>query len=192
MALGVPPQSSATILSVPSNIASGSTVNLQFGTTYQGTLELSGKNNVTVNTVGNCGRARISPGPAITGWTRYAGNIYAAPVSFTPVQVAIGAEAISAAHWPNQPWATGTAGIPSSDLAGASLVFLANQSVVQSSTLTGNSVRTAKRFYVEAKLWMLAPASGRCKMAGCTCGRRTVKAPRGGPGTHPTATVRQE
>ena len=154
-AVGFPQQSTAAILPIPANIASGSTVNLQCGTTYQGTLELNGKTNVTVQTIGNCGKAGISPGRAITGWTRQSGNIYSAPISFTPVQVAIGGEAISAAHWPNQPWATSTAGLPSSDLAGANLVVLVNQSVVQSQTLTGNSISTSQRFYVEGKLWML-------------------------------------
>jgi parallel beta-helix repeat protein len=140
---------------VPGRIASGSTVWLQCGTTYQGTLELNGKERVTVTTAGKCGKARISPGRAISGWTRYAGKIYSAPVNFTPVQVAIDDVAVSPAHWPNQAWARDSASMPSADLAGASLVVLANQSVVSSSTLTENRVGTALPFYVEGKLWML-------------------------------------
>lgn len=161
LAGGIPVQANpnananAAILPIPGNIASGSSVNLQCGATYHGTLELSGKSNVTVRTVGTCGNARISPGRAITGWTRIAGRVYAAPIRFTPVQVAVGGEAARLAHWPNQSWATDAATLPGSDLAGASLVMLVNQSVVQSSTLAANRVGTNKPFYVEGKLWML-------------------------------------
>jgi len=150
-----PPPSTGTVLPMPTNIASGATVNLQCGTTYQGTLELNGKTNVTVNTAGTCGKASISPGRAITGWVKGTGNIYSAPISFAPVQVAVGGTYVSAAHWPNQPWATSTSGMPSTDLTGATLVFLSNQSVIQTQVLTSNSVSTAKPFYVEGKLWML-------------------------------------
>jgi parallel beta-helix repeat protein len=145
----------AAVLPIPTNVVNGATVSLQCGATYQGTLELNSMSNVTVKTVGNCGKASISPGRAVTGWARYSGNIYSAPISFTPQQVAIGGSAVSAAHWPNQPWATSTAGMPNGDLSGATLVVLANQSVIQSQTLNGNSVGTGKRFYVEGKLWML-------------------------------------
>jgi parallel beta-helix repeat protein len=143
------------VLPMPTNIANGATVNLECGKTYQGTLELNGKSNVTVKTVGTCGKAGITPGRAVTGWTKYQGNIYSAPVSFVPVQVAVDGNPASAAHWPNQPWAASTGGLPSSDLNGATLVTLENQSVVASKKLTSNSVGTSKPFYVEGKLWML-------------------------------------
>jgi parallel beta-helix repeat protein len=154
-ALALPLQSNAAVLPIPGNIANGSTVNLQCGNTYQGTLELNGKSNVTVQTVGTCGKAGISPGRAITGWTRQSGNIYSAPINFTPLQVSIGGQAVSAAHWPNQPWATGTGGMPSNDLTGATLVMLVNQSIIRAQTLTSNSISTSGKFYVEGKLWML-------------------------------------
>jgi parallel beta-helix repeat protein len=144
-----------TVLPTPTNVASGATVSLQCGTTYQGTLELNGKTNVTVKTVGTCGKAGISPGRAVTGWVKGAGNIYSAPISFAVVQVAVDSTLVPAAHWPNQPWATSTSGMPSSDLAGANHVFLDNQSVIRSQVLTGNSVSAGKPFYVEGKLWML-------------------------------------
>jgi parallel beta-helix repeat protein len=143
------------VLPIPTDVANGDTVSLKCGAVYQGTLELNGKSNVTVRTEGDCGKARISPGRAVTGWVRYSGNIYSAPISFTPQQVAVKASAVSAAHWPNQPWATSRAGMPDGDLSGATLVVLVNQSVIQSQTLTGNSIGTDKRFYVEGKLWML-------------------------------------
>ena len=153
--MGNSPGIAGTVLPIPANVASGATVSLQCGVTYQGTLELNGKTNVTVKTAGACGKASISPGRAITGWVKGTGNIYSAPISFAPVQVAVGGAFVSAAHWPNQAWATSTSGMPSTDLAGANLVFLANQSVIQSQVLTSNSVSTAKPFYVEGKLWML-------------------------------------
>ncbi len=149
------PPPAGSVLPIPTNVASGTTVSLQCGTTYQGTLELNGKTNVTVKTAGTCGKAIITPGRRITGWVKGTGSIYSAPISFNPVQVSVGGAFVSAAHWPNQPWATSTSGMPSSDLAGATHVFLANQSVIQSQVLTGNSVSTAKPFYVEGKLWML-------------------------------------
>ncbi|MGJ7918898.1 right-handed parallel beta-helix repeat-containing protein, partial [Massilia sp. LXY-6] len=142
-------------LPVPTNIASGATVNLQCGTTYQGTLDLNGKSNVTVTTTGTCGKATISPGSAITGWTKYSGNIYSAPISFTPTQVAIAGAPANKAHWPNSGWATSTSGMPSTDLSGATQVYLDNQSVAKIQALSTNSVSTAKPFYVEGKLWML-------------------------------------
>jgi hypothetical protein len=83
---GKAPPPGATV-PVPTNIANGTTVSLQCGTTYQGTLQLNGKSKVTVRTVGGCGKASITPGRAITGWTKYHGNIYVAPVDFVPVQV---------------------------------------------------------------------------------------------------------
>lgn len=150
-----PPPASGAVQPIPTNIANGATVNLQCGVTYQGTLELNGKTNVTVKTNGTCGKAGISPGRAVTGFVKGNGNIYSAPITFTPIQVAVGGTFVSAAHWPNQPWATSTSGMPSTDLAGATHVYLDNQSVIKTQVLSGNSVSTAKPFYVEGKLWML-------------------------------------
>jgi parallel beta-helix repeat protein len=144
---------------MPTNIANGATISLQCGKTYQGTLELNGKSKVTVKTAGTCGKAAISPGRAVTGWTRYRGNIYSAPVNFSPAQVAVAGNPVSAAHWPNAPWATSTGSIPNSDLNGATLVYRENQYVVQTQKLTSNSVSTSKPFYVEGKLWMLDTAN---------------------------------
>jgi parallel beta-helix repeat protein len=150
-----PTQPTASVLPVPTNIANGATVNLNCGQTYKGTLELTGKSNVTVTTLGTCGKATISPGNAITGWTKYSGNIYSAPIGFTPTQVAISGNPLSKAHWPNSGWATSTSGMPGTDLTGATQVYLDNQSVAKTLALTSNSVSTAKPFYVEGKLWML-------------------------------------
>jgi parallel beta-helix repeat protein len=148
---------SATVLPVPRNIASGTIVSLQCGKTYQGTLDLNGKSNITVITVGTCGKASITPGRAISEWTKYKGKIYSAPIDFTPVQVSISGQPVDAAHWPNRPriWADSGSAVPNSDLDGATLVYLENQSVVKTQVLTGDSVNRSKPFYVEGKLWML-------------------------------------
>ncbi|MDQ2820345.1 MAG: right-handed parallel beta-helix repeat-containing protein [Pseudomonadota bacterium] len=150
-----PTPTTGAVQPVPTNIANGSTVNLTCGVTYQGTLDLTGKSNVTVKTAGTCGKASITPGRAVTGFVKGTGNIYSAPISFTPLQVTVGGAFVSAAHWPNTPWATSTSGMPSTDLTGATLVYLDNQSVIKSQALTSNSVSTGKPFYVEGKLWML-------------------------------------
>jgi parallel beta-helix repeat protein len=149
------PAAPPPVLPVPRDIVDGATVLLECGTEYQGTLDLRGKTGVTVKTAGQCGKARISPRRPVTGWSRVAGSIYAAPIAFTPVQVAVGTNMLSVAHWPNLPWTTSTAGMPAGDLAGATLVVLENQSVIQSRLLDGNRIRTKRPFYVEGKRWML-------------------------------------
>jgi parallel beta-helix repeat protein len=143
------------MLPVPVNIADGSTVLLACGTLYQGTLNLQGRRGVTVKTAGNCGNARISPGRAVDGWTQVRAQVYAAPIGFVPAQVALDGVPLSRAHWPNRPWAAGTAGMPSQDLAGATLVVLVNQSVIQAYPMPPAGIDTTRPFYVEGKLWML-------------------------------------
>jgi parallel beta-helix repeat protein len=153
----VPSPTTTGVLPIPTNIANGSTVNLQCGQTYHGTLELDGKSDITVRTEGTCGKASITPGSAISGWTHHQGDIYSAPIGFAPVQVSVAGKPVDAAHWPNRPqmWATNPGEVPNSDLDGATLVYLANQSVAQTTTISGNSVNTPHWFYVEGKLWML-------------------------------------
>jgi len=153
----VPSASTATVQPVPTNIANGATVSLQCGQTYQGTLDLNGKSNVTVRTTGTCGKASITPGSTVSGWTQYQGNVYSAPIGFTPVQVSIAGKPVNAAHWPNgsQAWVDGGTAVPNGDLDGATLVYLENQSVAQTQRISGSSVNTSKPFYVEGKLWML-------------------------------------
>jgi parallel beta-helix repeat protein len=148
----------SAIIPIPKKITSGSTVGLQCGRTYQGTLELNGKFDITITTVGTCGKASITPGRPISGWTKHKknGKIYSAPVDFIPVQVSVAGEPVDAAHWPNQPhWAASGSIVPNSDLNGATLVYLENQSVVKTRQISGGVANTSKPFYVEGKLWML-------------------------------------
>jgi parallel beta-helix repeat protein len=151
------PAPTGSVLPTPTNIPNGSTVSLQCGTTYQGTLNLAGKSNVTVQTLGTCGKATITPGRAVTGWTLYQGGIYSAPISFNPVQVSVAGKPMESAHWPNKPqtWAAVGSAVPNSDVTGATLVYIDNLWTIRTETLTSNSVSTAKPFYLEGKLWML-------------------------------------
>src|SRR5690606_16868219 len=74
------PDSSQAALALPTSVANGSTVELECGRLYRGSLNLNGKTNVSVRTNGACGKAVISPGQEITGWTRHGGNIWVAPI----------------------------------------------------------------------------------------------------------------
>jgi parallel beta-helix repeat protein len=174
---------SQSALPLPSNIADGSTVELQCGRVYQGTLSLRSKSSVTVKTVGTCGKAVITPAQPITGWTLYQGSIYSAPIAYNAAQVMVDAQPASAAHWPNrsQTWvkATGTTSttltytMPNADVVGATLVFRPYEWSIDARNITAyangvmtlastgklsfdNRALTAQPdFYVEGKLWML-------------------------------------
>jgi len=168
------------LLPLPANIANGSIVSLMCGRTYVGTLNLVGKYNVRVRTDGACGKAAISPGQPVTGWVREYKNIYSAPIRFSPAQVSVGGEPIELAHFPNRPkiWAKGKTrnpnqlrfAMPSADLAGAQLVFRANDWLIEKRPVrefSDGSILLAPKvgdafdlpaepeFYVEGKLWML-------------------------------------
>ncbi|RZI43308.1 right-handed parallel beta-helix repeat-containing protein [Herbaspirillum sp. HC18] len=178
------PSQAMPALGMPSNVASGSVVRLQCGRVYRGTLDLSGKSNVTVRTEGDCGKAILAPGRPITGWTPHLNNIYSAPIDFDPAQVLIDARPLSLAHWPNQPptWVTAqsstsdsvTYPMPNADLAGATLVFQPFKWSIEARKIAAyaNGVMTLNpredrttydgynpvgtpSFYVEGKLWML-------------------------------------
>ncbi|TFV94014.1 hypothetical protein E4K72_18545, partial [Oxalobacteraceae bacterium OM1] len=77
-----PPVTSTALppLPLPASVANGSTVQLECGRVYAGSLNLSGKSNVTVTTSGTCGNATITPGQAVSGWSKYQGNVYVANI----------------------------------------------------------------------------------------------------------------
>ncbi|MGV3655885.1 MAG: right-handed parallel beta-helix repeat-containing protein [Noviherbaspirillum sp.] len=171
------------MLAMPSGVASGSVLELQCGRTYQGSLDLAGKSDITVRTAGDCGNAVISPGQAITGWSRHQGNVFSAPAPFAVAQVIVGGEPMRLAHWPSraQTWAKASASnasslsyaMPNPDLAGATLVFKPYEWAVEARRINGYSGTTMAvgptgninfdgyalggqvEFYVEGKLWML-------------------------------------
>jgi parallel beta-helix repeat protein len=177
------PDTSQPFLALPSTIVDGSTVELQCGRVYQGTLNLRSRTNVTVKTVGTCGKAVITPAQPVGGWSLYKGSIYSAPIAWDAAQVMVGAQPVEAAHWPSrsQVWAkaTGTTStslsysMPNADLVGATLLFRPYDWAVDARKITAysNGVMTLAstgnlsfdgrplsgqpNFYVEGKLWML-------------------------------------
>jgi hypothetical protein len=170
----------AQLLPLPAHVANGSTVELQCGRTYGGTLDLTGKYRVTVRTAGDCGKASITPAQPVSGWARHQGNIWSAPLRFAPAQVSIGGQPLELAHFPNKPqtWAKGKSrnpatleyAMPHGDLAGALLVYRPFDWMIETRTVqdyedgvitlgpkTGDAFDppAAVDFYVEGKLWML-------------------------------------
>ncbi|HEY4540967.1 MAG TPA: right-handed parallel beta-helix repeat-containing protein [Noviherbaspirillum sp.] len=177
------PNTTQPALPVPGAIANGSTVLLECGRSYVGTLDLKGKSDVTVKTAGSCGNAVLSPGQALSGWSRHEGNVYSAPVAFDVGQLVLDGQPLERAHWPNRPqtWAKASGSsattlshaMPNGDLVGATLVFRPYDWAVEARRITGYSAGTmtlasfdkinfdgyalsgAVDFYVEGKLWML-------------------------------------
>ena len=177
------PDTSRPFLALPASIADGTTVALECGRVYQGTLSLRNKSGVTVKTLGDCGPAVITPGRAVSGWTTHDGNIYSAPLDFEAAQVVVNGQPVNKAHWPSrsQVWATAassgsntlTYAMPNNDLTGATLMFRPNDWAIEARRVTayaGNIFTLAStgnyayggiepsgqvRFYVEGKLWML-------------------------------------
>jgi parallel beta-helix repeat protein len=173
-------QSADAVLPVPTGILTGEIVHLQCGKAYVGTLNIAGKSNVVVRTIGSCGKATISPGRAIKGWKLHRDNIYSAPIDFSPVQVSVDEAPMSLAHYPNKPqiWAKGKSpdpnklryNMPDKDLTGALLVFRAEEWLIETrpvldyadgtimlKTKVGDAfdLKPENEFYVEGKLWML-------------------------------------
>jgi parallel beta-helix repeat protein len=168
---------------MPAGIANGSTLQLECGRIYAGTLDLSGKSNVTVRTAGDCGSAVLTPGQAVSGWSVYQGNIYSAAIGFDAAQVMVDGQPIERAHWPSraQTWAKASAAgatslsyaMPNADLTGATLLFRSADWFIGARKITaysGNTMTLASTgnlsfedyalsgqpdFYVEGKLWML-------------------------------------
>lgn len=179
----VAPDTSQPVLALPTSIANNSVVELSCGRTYRGTLDLRGKSGVTVRTAGTCGKAVISPGQNVTGWTHEQGNIWSAPISFDAAQVIVDGQATERAHWPNRPqvWekAVSTSAnslsypMPNADLVGATLVFRPYDWAIEGRRISAysNGVMSLaslndaafggfaptgqNNFYVEGKLWML-------------------------------------
>lgn len=98
---GINPFPTATA-SLPSNIVSGSTINLNCGTTYSGTLNLVNLVNVTVQTSGNCGPALITPVKRVTNaWRLYKDRIYVTDAPEEVGQVFVDGQHAELAHYPN-------------------------------------------------------------------------------------------
>jgi hypothetical protein len=170
---------------LPQNIANGSTVLLDCGIQYRGTLNLESKTNVTVKVNGTCGKAEINPAVEIKNWTPYSGNIYVADVAFETRQVIVNGRPLDLAHYPNRDAAgnmfrtitnnSGSTGLTASNLniGGNSLVgagikirnsqYLIEESKVANYDPASNSITLSAPadlpigwgFYLDGKLWML-------------------------------------
>jgi parallel beta-helix repeat protein len=137
---------------MPSAIANGSVVALECGRTYHGTLDLRDKSDVTVRTNGSCGNAILSPGQALSDWTRHRDDVFSAAVPFDVAQVVLDGLPLAAAHWPNRPqtWARASASstgslsyaMPNGDLVGATLVFKPYVWAVEARRITAYSGST--------------------------------------------------
>ena len=175
-------QDSLTVLPVPTNIPHTSTVLLQCGRVYSGTLNLEGKFQVTVRTEGHCGAATITRSVAVSGWRREAvtNPIWSAAIDFQPAQVEVGGRFMELAHFsqPPQIWMTAislspnqlTTSLPNTDVIGASLVWKANEWLILVNPIdryASNVISIKKeaqdefvfpaktQFYLEGKCWML-------------------------------------
>lgn len=100
--------------SLPTGYTSGSKINLECGTTYTGTLEVSNMSNVviqTANVTSTCGRAVITPAFPVSGWSTYTGTvpigaankgtIFVASVPKQVTQVFLDGQLQSPAHYPD-------------------------------------------------------------------------------------------
>jgi parallel beta-helix repeat protein len=121
---------------LPSNIKDGSTISLNCGTTYYGSLNLENRSNVTVQTSGTCERAVITPAVPVSGWTLYKDKIYVVDAPKEIMQVFIDSQLAGIAHYPNSVEEAGWlvpssttpdtiiySGLPSNDIVGATVSY---------------------------------------------------------------------
>jgi nitrous oxidase accessory protein NosD len=169
-------------LSLPDAPHDGATINLDCGRIYAGPLYLAGLRDVTVRTAGDCGPAVLTTAVPVSGWQRDPArpSIWMARLGFGPAQLQLGTRFLARAHHPNAPgqWLHGTSHLPeqlqmtlpSSDLAGATLVWRAADWLIETRTIERYEGHTAylargpddgfglpadTPFYVEGKRWML-------------------------------------
>lgn len=169
-------------LPLPPATIDGETINLACGRTYVGTMNLAGRDRVTLRTIGDCGKASLTPGVPVRGWRRELKQspIWVAEIGFAPVQLQMDDRFLMRAHHPNSPgqWLSGESRIAgqlrtrltNGDLTDALLVWRANDWLIQMRTIARHDGNTAfleagfdeefgllpqTEFYVEGKRWML-------------------------------------
>jgi parallel beta-helix repeat protein len=174
---GPAPAPNAGIL--PTKVSNGSTVALECGKEYRGTLNVSNLTSVTVTTSGTCGKAIINAAQSVANWQTAGTNIWSAPLGFVPKQVVMQGKLLELAHTPRvngNPYLTiksqsGNTLILQGlsiggDVTGATMRVRNNQyniietqltggtnSTVNANGLTGNLVGWGA--YLEGKRWML-------------------------------------
>lgn len=169
-------------LPVPFGVRDGETVALQCGRTYVGELSLANRRDITVRTVGRCGKAVLTPARRIDGWRRdpAQAGVWIAELASRPAQLEFGGRFLPPAHHPNAPqiWLRGEsrdprelkASLPHPDLEGATLVWRAADWLIQTRTIArydgrvivlspgddeGFGLLPKTEFYVEGKRWMI-------------------------------------
>ncbi len=176
--------STATLseLPLPANVHDGDTIELECGRTYTGTLDLERRRNVTVKTVGECGSAVVTPARPVEHWRRdpKESGTWITDMPYAPALLELDGRYLPLAHHPNSPshWLKGVrvsagrlrATLPSTDLAGATLVWRAADWLIQERRIArvaddamvlvpgddeGFGLLPETEFYVEGKRWMM-------------------------------------
>lgn len=92
-------------LSVPYTVKDSQVFNLDCGKTYMGTIDASGKKNVTIQAGAACAAGMdpvIVPAvPVKSSWALYQGNIYVTDISFQVAQVFANSQLLDLAHYPD-------------------------------------------------------------------------------------------
>lgn len=183
--LAAPPHTHANqdaVLPLPPALQDGDVIELDCGRTYVGELKLAGLRDVTVRTLGDCGRASLTPALPVGGWRRDARQpaVWIADIGFVPAQLQLGSRFLPQAHYPNTAgtWLRGESRqpgqlrvrLPSADLEGATLVWRAADWLIEARAVERYDGQTAflapggddafglladTEFYVEGKRWML-------------------------------------
>lgn len=170
------------VLPLPAQVHDGDTIALACGRTYAGTLDLEQRRNVTVKTVGDCGPAVITPAQPVDGWRHDPQDpgTWITDMPYAPALLELDGRYLPLAHHPNSPshWLKGSrlgadrlqAALPSSDLAGANLVWRAADWLIQERRIArvaddvlvlvpgddeGFGLLSQTEFYVEGKRWMM-------------------------------------
>ena len=171
-----------TIWPLPETVRDGDAIHLMCGRIYSGQLQLARHTDITVDTVGKCGKAVITPAQPVHGWQRdrHKPQIWYAEITFNPVQFEMDGKFLALAHYPNQPqtWAQGKSRLagqlqvtlPNQDVAGATLVWRAEDWLIQTRTIQryeasvlylapgadeGFGLPAETSFYLEGKRWMI-------------------------------------
>ena len=130
-------------LPLPADVHDGDTVELECGRTYAGTLDLERRRNVTVKTIGDCGPAVITPAQPVDGWRRdpREPDTWITDMPYAPALLELDGRYLPLAHHPNDAsrWLKGLrisperlrTSLPSTDLAGANLVWRAADWLIQ-------------------------------------------------------------
>ncbi len=169
-------------LPMPAGVHDGDTIALDCGRTYAGTLHLEQRRNVTVKTVGDCGPAVVTPARPVEGWRRdpKAPGSWITDMPFAPALLELDGRYLPLAHHPNSStvWLKGSrvghgrlrASLPSTDLAGATVVWRAADWLIQERRIAaiaddtmvlaagddeGFGLLPETDFYVEGKRWMM-------------------------------------